>query len=840
VAWWGLAIVVGGSALALGALHTATLCVLGLALVAILALCFWDTKPVPAARPARVAVAVGLVLVGWTFLQQLPVPAGLLATIAPANADIWDRCLTPLREAGPSWASISLDPTATRVQLLRGCVYLLAFLCALRIASRTAGVRFLERGVLIGALVVGVAAVVHPALGIERVFGVYKPQEAEFGARVAPLLNRNHLSAYLNIGSCLALGWALARRSRTPRLVPLAIYVALVGLQVWVSSRAGVAAMVAGSALVLWFVHRSDPERRAIPWKLVAPGALAVVTVAVVVLAAQERSLDELSSRDTLKLSLVRQAATTVTTFPAVGMGRGAFESVFPAFRADGEGHMVFTHPENLVLQWTAEWGIPIGLAALVALALALRPSTALARSSVPAGSAAALVVIPAHNLLDFSSEVPAVALALAICAGCVAGGASEGPAPTATSWWTRSPRLLVAVGAGVTLGAIVLAGLGIGQELGADQAALRALALDASVDKETFASAARAAMLRHPAEPYLPFMGAVRATKARDEDALPWLGRSLERASVHGRGHLLLARHLGKRYPAQARLEYRLAMEQDYNLTAAAIDEGARLVQAPEDALQLVPEGRLAPLVLGSLAQKFVTRSPAIADRLIAELSRLEPSSPVAARLAAERGLVALRQGAPPCDGDRPGCVTRTVSLARRLVEVAPATCSSYLLLAETHAEAGNAKEADAALESAIGLVDDPKPCLERLVTRAEASGDDARITAALDRLLSVGCVTDDDCAAAHLTASTVAERQGSSHGALRYAKRGHRRMPDRIDLLAAVARLSAASGLHAQALDAYRQLALREPENAEWKAAVAREEAMMPSVQKRVLGLE
>ena len=45
-------------------------------------------------------------------------PLGWLAVIAPHNADVWSRALVPLGEAGPAWAPITLDPIATRVEVL--------------------------------------------------------------------------------------------------------------------------------------------------------------------------------------------------------------------------------------------------------------------------------------------------------------------------------------------------------------------------------------------------------------------------------------------------------------------------------------------------------------------------------------------------------------------------------------------------------------------------------------------------------------------------------------------------------------------------------------------------
>ena len=59
---------------------------------------------------------IGLTL--YAALQCVPMPIGWLAVIAPHNADVWSRALSPLHEPGPSWAPITLDPIATRVEVL--------------------------------------------------------------------------------------------------------------------------------------------------------------------------------------------------------------------------------------------------------------------------------------------------------------------------------------------------------------------------------------------------------------------------------------------------------------------------------------------------------------------------------------------------------------------------------------------------------------------------------------------------------------------------------------------------------------------------------------------------
>ncbi len=146
----------------------------------------------------------------------------------------------------------------------------------------------------------------------------------------------------------------------------------------------------------------------------------------------------------------------------------------------------------------------------------------------------------------------------------------------------------------------------------------------------------ARAAMLRHPSEPYLPFMAAVRAVHERDDDPIPWLGATLERARVYGPAHLVLARVVAARSPSQARLEYRLAMEQAPNLVGTVMAGG------------LPTRGRLlrrggAPSA--GQAGRFGERAPRAGD----------PRA-----LARHAGAHRCRRGGPCADGTRAGVPLR------------------------------------------------------------------------------------------------------------------------------------------------------------------------------------
>ena len=236
---WLLAVTVVGSALALGSLHTTVLCIVVAALAVAAYLAWHDAEPFRARPAATLLLYTGIGLTLWTLVQSIPMPASWLAVIAPANADVWARALTPLKEPGPAWVTISLDPGATRVQVLRGVGYLLAFLTALRVAHRREGSIFLERTIVVSAAIMAMAALLHPAFGATKVFGVYQPVNtyAFMPNHIGPLLNLNHLVAYLNLGVCIALAGVITSPPLMPRVLGGAFVALLVAVGLWSGSR---------------------------------------------------------------------------------------------------------------------------------------------------------------------------------------------------------------------------------------------------------------------------------------------------------------------------------------------------------------------------------------------------------------------------------------------------------------------------------------------------------------------------------------------------------------------------------------------------------------------------
>lgn len=833
---WLLAAAIAGAALAVGTVHTATLCVVTGVLAASMGLTWWhgETEHLRPRAAATLLLVTGVVLTAYTALQCVPMPIALLAKVAPRNADIWSRALTPLREAGPGWAPLSLDPTATRIEALKGMAYLLAFVTALRLARTRHGVAFLSNVIVVTGLALAGAALLHPAFGAHKLYGIWRPsaEVLAYEKHVAPLLNPNNLAAYLNIAFCLALAATLAPDPRWPRPILAAATLFLASTQIWVASRGGVATLVLGASLVV-FVSKAPrlkrQERRAVAGTSILVGLAVAAGAFMLILGTSEQTTSELFETNVSKFDLARQAMRMIPAYAIFGTGRGAFQSTFPAFR-DSPGIWTFTHPENVVEQWLIEWGIPFGLGGMIAILIGLRPNTVLVRSSTAAGAWAGLVAVTLQSLVDLGSEVPGLVLAPVICAAIVVGGTAGRESRWGLDRWSRSPRAVAVAAVAVASCAIAGALFAMGGELNDDRAALYDAAAAEHGTIDGMHQLARAAMLRHPAEPYLPFMMGWRAARERSQSAIAWIAATLERAQVYGPAHLVLARILAARSPAQARLEYRLAIEQAPELGWVAIGEASRLVSGYYEAMELVPAGKSDAPMLRALVEALGARLPATCARLNAEIELRAPSDPRPSLVAAKGAVEDLDEGegAPWCGGPaRAGCVKVALDLAARAERLSPATCEPFVLHARASIADAKIAKGLSELADAADTVRDRVPCLEKLATLADEVHDETRATAALAKIAASGCTDDVECAGNLAWIANVEERKGNSRRALSFFKRAYERSPDSDTFLEAAARIAESSGLHTEAEDDYRRLAQKHPDQPNWRSAAEQQHA-------------
>lgn len=818
---WLLAAVVPLSVMALGSLMPILLVIVTVLAAASCAL-LW------VGAPKRVSRATRWILIAWglfmfvTLLQVVPLPAGVVHFLAPANAQMWDRALAPLREAAPAWQTISIAPAATRVELLRGIFYGCIFLAGLRVASEDGGTTFLERIVIFSASAFAFVTLAHAAVDAERVFGVYRPREiyAFAPGRYGPLLNVNHVAAYLNAGACVALGTLLSVRPALPRALALSAVVLLAGTSVWAASRGGAGALAVGVlatfALTLFTRRRSSATIRA---DVAIPIGLVVAAAAMIGLGLSDFAREDLASKDISKVSVALNAMQLTAKSPWLGFGRGGFEGIFPWVRQTTE-YVTFTNPENIVAQWTSEWGVPTALAGAAAIAWALRPSVVLTAARPMIGAWAAVIAVVVHDLVDFHLEVPGVVALLAVCVAAVVGARAHSGAPR-TELAARRLRIVAWSAAIASVPAALWVLPDANHLLAQDRQHLSELAIDRKVGKETFRQELRGAVLRNPGEAFFPLMGAVRAQIHGDESVVPWVARALETNPRFGRAHLVLARSLGLRYRAQALLEYRLAYANDVNLRDTVLKESPRLVTTPEDAFEVVPEGPDGAPVLDHLAEAVGHRLPSTAVILDAELVSREKGARGAMRRRVEASLSDIRHAHVWCR-PRDICIAEGVGAAKELIARDGEKCESHLLLAKMRVAAGDPRLAFEELEPAVETVSDRPVCLRALVGIAVETKQTRRADIALDRVLRAGCGASTECADLYAWAGGMQDERGNQAAAINLYKRAVEVAPDRIDLIERIAELASHLGLLAEAIDAYSTLSRKAPSDARWPAAL------------------
>ena len=820
-----LALTVVGSVLAVGSVHVPALLAVsavaaGGAAVAV-RLDIATSGRVPLSAP----VALVLGLAGYTLLQAAPLPLGLLEKVAPANADVWARALLPFGERGPRWASISLNPGATLVEALKWFVYACVFATAAVISSRR-GAAWGTGIVFLSGLAAGLTTIAHGLLGATKVFGLYEPHFVVAPWHVGPLLNPNNLAGYLNLSAMCGLGLLLMRK---PIVRPWAIglgVATIVGVAVTAASRAGVLVLPVGILLfALTLGMRRAQSRDAVPANAVRwlVGAAVGGGATFAVLGGTRETWAELLDKNIEKISMLVWAKPMIGHYPWWGIGRGAFESVFPMYRP-GPGHVVFTHAENFPAQWMAEWGLPAALVAMAAFAWSFRPrNLGVTRSAVAAGAWAGAVILMLQNLFDLALEVPSVCIAMAAALGSVWGDARRrGSAAVrfAAAQVTERPRLARILPAAVASTAALLMALVARwgwHDVASDREALHARFSDKDshqpAPRAELRRELRAAMLAHPAEPYFPLLGALVAWVGREESPIPWLERSLERAQLNGRAHLLLADVLAARGAKnQALLELRLAVHDDAAVTGAAATMATRWTRSYEELLRAAPVGKAGAPMLGSCATMLTdkadraTRLELLREALARDPSHFGAHSALASDLVEQLG---PSPWSDRCAQDwRAACFAELEEHARAIALATPGSSAADLLRAQALELAGKPDAAEKLLAERCPRVTDRLTCLLAQATVAARIKPPRSLDGVLKEIMAVGCTSAAECAQTSTWAGDVLAGRGEWGGATTYYERATREAPTE-DRWLRVANAAGQAGAHARAADALDKVA-------------------------------
>lgn len=385
------------------------------------------------ATPEIVAGALlwlGLIL--YLALQSLP-------AIVPG----WDSVIDP---AG---AQLSVSPLFSSMMLLRQATYFVLAVTIYWLGRTQAG-----RRVILGALFL--AGNLYALYGLfasqtgDTILGL--PKWAYLGSVTGPFVNRNSFATYLSLSAMVSLGMAAAimvNRSRrgdqteSPQgsiagvLICVASYFLMLVTIVATQSRMGLFACLCGSITIagvsLLLAGRLKAALYALPLIIGAIGG-AVYLTGEGLLTRVEANGFELASR----LELYKQVLTMIEMRPWTGWGGGSFEIAFRTVQQEAlNSNLLWDRAHNSYLALWSELGVIFGSALILVIVLTavliLRRLATATRSLQPLLIGIGAIIVGAvHSLVDFSLEIPAIAMQFTALLALAA---------TAAAGWSRSRR---------------------------------------------------------------------------------------------------------------------------------------------------------------------------------------------------------------------------------------------------------------------------------------------------------------------------------------------------------------------------------------------------------------
>ncbi|HLF32480.1 MAG TPA: O-antigen ligase family protein [Xanthomonadales bacterium] len=382
--------------------------------------------------PQSVLLCLFALACGWVLVQIAPwVPAAWKHPLWAMVADVLDANL-------PGTISFATDDGLTA--LMRLLSYALVFVLAYQLCR--------ERNRAQAAFAwMTLAGLAYAVFGLYVYWSGYQP-EWFFGSKVlahdvrSTFINRNHFVTWQGLALLCAIAWFyqhMARPVVKPYFVPqdrdarveefilkawkplLAVLLMVTAL-VLTHSRGGFTSTLVGSVVLLVLLDRRGSARKGLSRATVI-AALAVASIAFYL--TSEVLLERIGRTDITteeRLEVFANVNRGIADNPLLGFGYGTFADSFRLYdRNEEPWHYDRAH--NTWLENTFELGLPVALALFLSIAglawVCLRGVKRRHRDWVyPATGVAASVLVGLHATVDFSLQIPAVAILYAAIMG--------------------------------------------------------------------------------------------------------------------------------------------------------------------------------------------------------------------------------------------------------------------------------------------------------------------------------------------------------------------------------------------------------------------------------------
>lgn len=725
-----------------------------------------------------------LAVIALEVIQLVPLPPFMLGLISPHAAELRETALVPLGLT--SWRPISMDAPSTLRALARSISLGALLFTAMQVGRSDAARRRLYS--VIGAVgaVIAVMGFMHLLAGLDTLFGFYK--FAATTPMMSPFGNSNHLASFLTLCSTVALGLALDAKRRDSA-IGWGVMALAMGVAAFLSfSRGGIASLLVTWGLVAAYAasRRTGGLRGAFPWLAIAAVIIGAGLLAFEQLQVRADTLDSLDKLRSTKLELWPMFAKSTLAFWPLGMGIGAFELAFSPWQTT-QFDVTFTHPENIVLQWASEVGLPAFIALSVLVVMVTRRLWSdLKGLRLEAIMLLAIVGVVIHDVFDFALELNAVPTVAAVLLGLVASVAPETSAPRKLV----RPKALISF-AMISVVALVAAVLSQPSHLSAEHE-VQHTAGD-KTQLQTLPQLVRSSIDRHPADWVLyAAMAQVSSQHGDAQNALAWVNRWLWLRPSDAHAHIAAAHALLRlRQRGQALLEYRTAFELG-DTNARNLEVALIIASAEHDYERLfVDRPQWLERAWATLGRRDQNEAQVLLEQALAnpvsETMRLDAQVLMVRALEARGQLteaVALLEKLPTQQRDS-AVVLRARMLAKlqrtdeaidlleKHTAKAPSSVETAYALADVFAGIGKTQAARTALERVQPFVGQASVRSELFQREAQLWSADARHAKALDAWVTASRL-EPSRADLHYRVAQAHERLGSYISAIDEVKKG------------------------------------------------------------------
>lgn len=343
-------------------------------------------------------------------------------------------------------SSLSMDVEATRGAATVIFFLFVCFILASNVFTTRRRLRGLANFLIIFGLALAVFALVQSFTWEGRMFW-FRPTASAGAGNGGPFVNRNHFAGYMEMLIPIPLALSMSRSSRMEARMFYVFAATIMGIAEIASlSRGGIVSLTA--AILFVAAVSTQMKRRTVSsalerssildirHSLVTYPALFVILIGAAIVAgtywvgadrglAERLASDQLSAGPGSRQAVWRDTLTMIRANPVLGVGLGAFETVYPIYsRGDGSMRIEFAH--NDYLQVLADAGIVGGALAIWFIAAIFRSFAGGLKSRDPLSRALALGCgagvfgILVHSLFDFNLQLPSNALLFLVLSAIV------------------------------------------------------------------------------------------------------------------------------------------------------------------------------------------------------------------------------------------------------------------------------------------------------------------------------------------------------------------------------------------------------------------------------------